>query len=862
VVPRPPTSVSRFAKRDGGWVWLECRAIAVVAEQVAYVSARDVTDRKAAEASLEASERRAARALETAPDAFVSLDDAGLITGWNARAESVFGWSRDEVIGREMADCLIPEADREDHRRQIERFVATGTGRLPGRRQEVMMLHRNGYEFLAEMTMSAVETTDGYSFTAFLRDVTERRRAEAELALARDQALDASRMKSMFVANMSHEIRTPMNGVIGMTELLLDTELDDEQREYVEAISSSGDALLTLIDDILDLSKVEAGKLELDPTVFYVRDAIAQACGMLAGRAREKGVELVIAVESLPPGPVRGDGARLRQVITNFVSNAVKFTAHGEVVVRLSSRPTDDAGRVLVRVAVTDTGIGIEPRALRHLFKPFQQADSSTTRKYGGSGLGLAISRHLIELMGGLVGADSKPGLGSTFWLELPLDRAEVADTPDDARGLPGLRILVVSDEDRADPGGGAVERNLRAWRTACNVTHDAAGAVDVMESASRSGLAYELVVLDLAAAGDAYDLARAVRSRPALTGVHLIMLVPPGAPAGGDAAVDVDRLLTRPVEPGALHDEIEAVLAGRPASAPRADRPVHAGRRPASAGPRPLVLVVEDTPVNQAVATRMLSKRGYRTDVAENGRRALEALSTRAYAAILMDCQMPELDGFETTRAIRRLERDGRPRTPIIAMTASTMQGERERCLEAGMDDYLTKPLRSLTLRPVLARWIPEGAADQGDALDPVGVVRQDGTVVGRAASSAAGPLELLDEAILAELETLGDGVLDGLVPLYVEDASARVSELAAAAVAGDAPTVARTAHRLKGSSRSVGAAVMGAIAGDLETRAKAGDLGGADALVAALERSLAETATAFEQRSAAGRTAGSGRA
>jgi PAS domain S-box-containing protein len=849
--------VNRLATKAGGWIWLEWRAMGMPDQGVIHATARDITDRRETEAALDASERRASQSLDVAPDALVTLDGDGLITGWNARAQDVFGWSRAEVIGQEMCDRLIPQAGRVGQRREIERFAATGAGRLPGRRQELMMLHRDGYEFLIEMTMSTVEDADGYSFIAFLRDITERRRAEAELALARDRALDASRMKSMFVANMSHEIRTPMNGVIGMTELLLDTQLDDEQRQYVEAISSSGDALLSLIDDILDLSKVEAGRLALDPTVFYVRDAIAQACGMLAVRAREKGIELVVETDSVPPGPVRGDGVRLRQVITNLVSNAVKFTARGRVVVHLSSEPTDDGRAALVRVAVTDTGIGIEPATLKHLFEPFRQADSSTTRKYGGSGLGLAISRHLIELMGGVVGAESQPGRGSTFWLELSLDRAGATDQPEEDRGLAGRRILVVDDRTRQTAGGladvGAVARQLRAWRTACEVAGSAGSVLEILDSSARAGLAYELVVLDLASDDDARDIVDQLRSRPALADICVVMLAALGRPADAIPVAGIDGILAWPAEPHALFDEIQSVLAGRPPGAVGVDlgEPVGDSSMPGEAGP--LVLVVEDTPVNQAVATLMLEKRGYRSDVAENGRLALIAMSQRSYAAVLMDCQMPELDGFETTTEIRRLERDGRPRVPIIAMTASTMHGERERCLAAGMDDYLTKPLRGLTLKATLARWIPDpdgrwaGAGATAHANRRVGATPS----TNRPAAARAGPA-LLDETILADLDALGDGILSELVPLYLSDSAACIAELAAAVGRGDAPAVAASAHRLKGASRSVGAAGVGAIAEELELGAKAGELAAAGTLLAGLGPALAETVTAFDQRAA----------
>jgi PAS domain S-box-containing protein len=660
--------------------------------------------------------RRTRLILETAPDAFISFDARGLITDWNPQAQASFGWSREQVIGRDLAATILVDERRDDHRRRIARFLAGGDPGSLGGRVEQTVVHQDGHRFPIESTISALETDAGYAFSVFARDITGRRRAQEELARARDDALEASRMKSLFVANVSHEIRTPLNGVIGMAEVLLDTRLDPAQRECAETISLSGETLLGVIEDILDFSKIEAGRFELDPTDFDPAAAIERSCRMLAPRAHDKGVELRVAIAPELPALVHGDAARLRQVITNLVSNAVKFTQHGEVAVRATAGPVHD-GRALMRVDVSDTGIGIEPDALARLFTPFSQADSSTTRKYGGTGLGLAISRQLIELMGGRLGADSQPGRGSRFWFELSLPGAPAGARPDDQPAAPADR-----------------------------------------------------------------------RETP-----------PAPAPAAAPAPVD---------------------------------------------GRAPCVLVVEDTSVNQTVAARMLERCGYRAQIAGNGREALEALTRSSFAAVLMDCQMPELDGYETTREIRRREHGGR-RLPIIAMTASSMPGDRERCLDAGMDDYLTKPLRGRPLADALSRWItraPAEAAGAGLIAEPA---PGDGGV-------ATGPA-LLDRAILAELGGLGPDLLADVVSLYFVEAARSVSELRHGIGIGDVVSVARAAHTLKGASATVGATHVAHLAATLELTARAGDLTEASAILDDLRRGLDETTEAFGDRATA---------
>jgi len=823
--------VNRYATKDGDWRWIDWRAVAHPEDGLIYASARDVTASKRSALTLVASERQTREILETAYDAYISIDESGLISGWNSQAEATFGWTCEEALGRELAELIIPEGNRDAHRRGIQRFLATGEAHVLGRRLELTGVRREGSEFPVELTISALSTDGGYVFHAFLRDISERRHAEAELALARDQALEASRMKSMFVANVSHEIRTPMNGVIGMSELLLDSGLTEEQREFADTISSSGEALLVILDDILDFSKIEAGRLELDPADFDPRDAIERACGILAPRAHTKGLELLVAIDPEVPALIHGDGARLRQVIGNLVSNAIKFTAEGEVVVHVSLRPADD-GAELLRLSVSDSGIGIESHALEQLFKPFSQADGTTTRKYGGTGLGLAISRHLLGLMGGRVGADSRPGEGSCFWLELPL--VAVPGTPprfEETHDLAGLRVLLVDDNAASRT---LLEQQLSAWQVTCEGAQDATHAMALLQAGARSAEPYALALIDVGMPGvDGNELARSIRAQAALRDTRLVMLTSRGGPFEVDEDTEADGWLTKPVRESRLHDEIRAVMAGdRPASRRRQATAAIATDLADSA--KPAVLVVEDTVVNQAVAAKMLAGCGYRADIAETGLDALHALDEKFYVAILMDCQMPVMDGYETTQEIRRREQ-GRPGIPIIAMTANSMQGERERCLRAGMDDYLAKPLRKQMLRDALERWVGGAPADAAAEIPA------------SAEGHAAGDPDLLDVAIVSELEQLDAGILTHLISMYFAEAAEQLTVLDGAVKSGEMLIVSQVAHKLKGSSSTLGATRVAQILGELETAARDGDLSDGAALIAGLRRGLDDTRTAF---------------
>jgi signal transduction histidine kinase/DNA-binding response OmpR family regulator len=543
-------------------------------------------------------------------------------------------------------------------------------------------------------------TLVGIAFVRTARLLRSESAARRDLAAARDEALEASRVKSEFLATMSHEIRTPMNGVIGLTGLLLTTDLEAQQRRYAEGVQTAGEALLTILNDILDFSKIDAGHLHLEELDFDPVRVVEEVADLVADPAQQKGLELLAYSSPELPVGLRGDAARLRQVLLNLASNAVKFTEHGEVVVRAHlDHRTEHAA--VVRFEVSDTGIGIDPGDEDRLFEPFSQADSSTTRRFGGTGLGLAICRQLVAAMGGTIGVDSVPGQGSTFWFLVPFgvaDELEIAPR-EDADGLAGLHVLVVDDNQTNRV---ILHDQLTAWGMSVDRAESGPAALAALHDAAAAGTPYRLAVLDLCMPGmDGLELARLVTASHELAGVAMVLLT--SGPDVGQAEASEAGLMarmTKPVQLSRLRSTLADAVSATTPTPPAPDTSV-------AAATRGRVLVVEDGEINQIVAAGILSSLGYEVDLADDGVAGLAAAIGTAYDAVLMDVQMPGMDGFEATARIRRHEGDRR-HTPVIAMTASAVEGDRERCLAAGMDDYVSKPVSPKAVAAVLERWVP----------------------------------------------------------------------------------------------------------------------------------------------------------
>ena len=719
---------------------------------------------------------------------------------------TVLGWPLGRLAGTDLYELVHPE-DVSSLRDQVRAAVDSDH---PAGSAEVRLRHADGTWRDTEIRVqSLLDNPSVAGVVLNVRDIGDRRMTESALA--------ASRAKSDFLAVMSHEIRTPMNGVIGLTGLLLDSDLTESQRHQAQGVRASGEALLGIINDILDFSKIEAGKLEIEAVDFDPSYAMEEVASLVAASAQAKGLELVVDCRSDVPVALRGDIGRLRQILLNLASNAVKFTASGEVVLRARLDEGTAGDGVVVRFDVTDTGIGIDPSIAARIFDPFAQADASTTRRYGGTGLGLAICRRLADAMGGSVGVDSAPGQGSCFWVQLPFELAHEpvsAPVPAVSRMLQDKKMLVVDDNQTNRV---VLASHLLAWDVRADLAADGRIGLERLRDAAAQGDPYDVALVDMEMPGmDGLELARIVSHDADLSATSLVLLSSIDVEAAAATRAGFVAHLMKPARVATLYDAlVGAVGRGGGDTAEYGWTAVPAASAPGSRG---TLLIVEDQTINQEVAKGIVARLGYGCDVVSDGGEALDALARRRYDAVLMDCHMPRMDGYQASAEIRRRE-GGTGRVPIIAMTAGAMAGDREKCIAAGMDDYVAKPVKGLQLEVVLDRWI--GHTDSVP-LDPA--------VEEQPLPDDAG--DVLDLELVESLRDLGTasrdpGFLHDLVDQYLTEVPSRLGQLEELSHRGDMAGLGEAAHGLKGTSGTMGATLAASACAAMEEAARGGHVG-----------------------------------
>lgn len=798
----------------------------------------DVTDRELAQRQLKDSEARKQAIFEGSLDCMIISDEQGHIVEFNRAAERIFGYSRDEMLGRAL-DSLFMTSDRA--RENLDRYSSQGEeGSMIGKRQETPLRRSDGSMFMAEVAMQPIPLGDTVQFATVLHDITRRKQWEQELKEARDAAEAANIAKSDFLANMSHEIRTPMNAVIGMTELVLGTELTADQRQHLQIVQDSADSLLELINDILDFSKIEAGKLDLDPQPFAVRERIGDTMKSLAVRAHEKELELACHISPDVPDAVTGDAGRLRQVIVNLTGNAIKFTDRGEVVLDVSLVSAEEK-EIVLRFEVRDTGIGISRHHQRVIFRAFEQADTSTTRRFGGTGLGLAISSRLVQLMGGTIGVESETGKGSTFYFTARFQKADaelVPDTITHPRSVQDVSALVVDDNDT---NRRILDEMLQAWGMKSHSVTSGREALQALAERQSANRSFGLLITDVNMPEmDGFQLVQSVRDDPELGDMRVVMLSSADRPGDLELCrqLNVDRYMTKPVKQSELLHAIESVAG------------VETALESSPVGPsledtiEPLkILLAEDSPTNQVLALALLEMQGHSVQVANNGVEAVERSAKEPFDVILMDVQMPELDGLAATRQIRQREKSGGTRIPIIAMTAHAMKGDRDRCLEVGMDDYVSKPICTGEFYAALARVKSHTSSDPSASPEICHPPEPAATATDTAAISVELPDE--DAPMLdwdAALKTVNghQSILEGVLEAVLEECPQLLEQLDSALSQEDAQTVQRAAHTIKGSMRAFNAVEITDVAQRIEDAGRDGALENVRALAEQLQTLL----------------------
>ena len=767
---------------------------------------------------MEGSEERYRRIIAAAFDAFIGVSSEGIVTDWNEQATSTFGWSAAEALGQPIDQMICVD---QEHVIAGEENVGSSTASsiFTRGRVETQARHKSGLLFSVEMAPSAIQVGDKQMFAVFVHDVTERKLVEQHMEEARASAEAANRAKSEFLANMSHEIRTPLNGVIGMTDLTLETELTRDQRDYLETVKLSADSLLGVINDILDFSKIEAGKIELEELSVDLRECVEATLKTVALRADEKGLELLCDISPELPDTISSDPGRLRQIITNLVGNAIKFTDEGEVSVTLRSALSIEAGPLL-HVTVADTGIGIAPEKIERIFESFSQADTSTTRHYGGTGLGLTISRRLIEIMGGRIWVESQVGRGSQFHFEVPLKEATRSNPCSEAlsslQGLAGVKVLII-DDNRTNRR--ILEGLLAQWGMDATSAADGESALQKLEEATSSGEPYRLILTDMHMPKmDGFMVVQELQKGSQGSAATVMMLSSGGH--RGDAAkcqeLGIAAYLLKPVRRTELQEAIARALGthAKEVLAPMITKESLQADRPSKDFLN--ILLAEDNEVNQKLAIRLLEKRGHTVTVAHNGRQAVQAVGARAYDLVLMDIQMPEMDGIEATNAIRDRERGTDRHQPIVAMTALVMKGDRERCLDAKMNGYLSKPIRPQELDAVLEAYT---LRKRDSAPTPL-----PASAPAESAIDLPDLLERVDQDFVFIAE---------LTEVLREDCPRKLAIIRDCLEAADAQGLKRAAHGLKGALSNLSAKPAAAFAAKLEALGTSDDLSPAHSLI-----------------------------
>jgi len=773
---------------------------------------RDITERVRAQRDRKLQQATLQSLIDSIPDRVFLKDVAGRYLGCNTAFAASRGRPVEEIRGLTACDLFDPDTARVMMQRQ-EAVLAERRERA----DEYWHTYPNGQRVLFETVISPLLDEHGevQGVLGVSRNVTERRQAEDEVRRAKEIAEEAARMKSDFLANMSHEIRTPMNAIIGLSHLVLKTELTPRQRDYLAKVQASGQHLLGVINDILDFSKVEAGKLDLENTEFELERLLDNACSLVSEKCDAKGLELVFDVAADVPARLVGDSLRLQQVLLNYVNNAVKFTEKGAIVVSVRAGERTDKD-VLLNFRVQDTGIGLAPEQMARLFQSFSQADTSTTRKFGGTGLGLAISRKLAELMGGEVGVESELGTGSTFWFSARLGigsgaKRELVPNPD----LRGRRALVVDDSKHARA---VIVEMLEGMTFITQQAASGAAAVDEIRRAAAQGLPYDIVYLDWRMPGmDGVDTARRIQSLGLATPPLLLMVTAYGHEEMLQKArlAGIEDILIKPVTASLLFDTtITALGAAQPQTAEREIPGFDAiQRRQLAAIEGKRILLVEDNDINQQVAREMLQDAGFVVDIADNGRQALEMAQRSDYDLIFMDMQMPVMDGLTSTRTLRKIERLAR--LPIVAMTANAMEQDRQKCLEAGMDDVVIKPIDPDRLWDSLLRWLRPGNELPAPRTVPARMI----------SGGAPGPRGIPEDVPGLDTELGLRRMLDkkhlyvAMLRRYAAGHCNVCAQIHQALLVGDVASAERLAHTTKSVSGSIGAAAIETLAAALET-------------------------------------------